>query len=251
MFIEGNAYADDTEQETVRDGRMSGIASKRIDSLTEDNLANFEEMKAGSEDNIKRCIRAKLPADSPNKAVRDTVIYRCNPTRYHHTGTKWKVYLTYDCRCPIVDSMEGVIQAFKTTEYTNRNPQYHWMLDALNLRKVHIREFTRVIFVRTLLSRHKLTENVDQGIVWELDDLRFPTIRRIRRRGMTVELLREFILRQGPSRIVVNLDWILFEVSNRNIDPITPRHAAVPDIDVVTTRGEDAQAGAYTENELK
>lgn len=192
-----------------------------------------------------------MPADSPNKAMRDTVIYRCNPTRYHHTGTKWKVYPTYDCRCPIVDSIEGVTHVLRTIDYRNRNPQYHWMLDALDLRKVHIWDFARVKFDRTLLSRHKFTKHVDQGIVWGLDDPRFPTIRRIRRRGMTVEVLREFILRQGPSRTVVNLDWTLFKATNKYIDPVAPRHAAIPDIDVVTTTGKDAQAGAYTEDEPK
>lgn len=56
MLKEGNVYADDTEQEAMRDERMNGIASKRSNASTEDNLANFEEMKAGSDDGIKWCI---------------------------------------------------------------------------------------------------------------------------------------------------------------------------------------------------
>jgi glutamyl-tRNA synthetase len=34
-----------------------------------------------------------------------------------------------------------------------------------------------------------------------------PTVRGIRRRGMTIPALREFILKQGPSRNVVTMDW--------------------------------------------
>ena len=188
MLKEGKAYADDTEQQTMRDERMDGIASKRRDATVEENLTQFEEMKAGSEEGVKWCIRAKMSVDNPNKAMRDPVMYRCNPATHHRTGNKWKVYPTYDFCCPIVDSIEGVTHALRTIEYRDRNPQYEWMLTALNLRKVHIWDFARMNFTRTLLSKRKLSKFVDDGIVWGWDDPRFPTIRGIRRRGMTVEV---------------------------------------------------------------
>lgn len=111
MIKEGTAYADDTLQEKMRDERMNGVASERRDSSVEDNLARFEEMKTGSEEGVRWCLRAKMSVDDPNKAMRDPVIYRCNPESHHRTGTKWKVYPTYDFCCPIVDSIEGVTHA--------------------------------------------------------------------------------------------------------------------------------------------
>ncbi|KAL8829431.1 MAG: hypothetical protein Q9191_002022 [Dirinaria sp. TL-2023a] len=252
MLKAGKAYADDTELEVMRSERMNGIASKRRDATVETNLAHFEAMKEGSEEGIKWCIRAKMSVDNPNKAMRDPVIYRCNPLPHHRTGNKWKVYPTYDFCCPIVDSMEGVTHALRTIEYRDRNPQYEWMLDALNLRKVHIWDFARMNFIRTLLSKRKLTKFVDQGIVWGWDDPRFPTIRGIRRRGMTIAALREFILKQGPSRNIVNLDWTLFWATNKKyIDPVAPRHTAVHEDNVVTATVKGARVAAYTENKPK
>jgi len=228
MLKEGTAYADNTDQMTMRDQRMNGIASKCRDAAVEENLAHFEEMKKGTEEGITWCIRAKMSVNNPNKAMRDPVIYRCNLLPHHRTGEKWKIYPTYDFCCPIVDSMEGVTHALRTIEYRDRNPQYEWMLDTLKLRKVHIWDFARMNFIRTLLSKRKLTKFVKQGIVWGWDDPRFPTIRGIRRRGMTIDALREFILKQGPSRNIVNLDWTLFWATNKKyIDPIAPRHTAV------------------------
>ncbi|EEH20063.2 glutamate-tRNA ligase [Paracoccidioides brasiliensis Pb03] len=230
----GKAYADDTAKEVMQEERFNGIESKRRNESIEDNLARFAEMKTGSEEGQRWCIRAKISIDDLNKALRDPVIYRCNLEPHHRTGTTWKIYPTYDFCVPILDSLEGVTHALRTTEYGDRNAQYVWMQEALGIRKVHIWDFSRVNFIRAVLSKRKLTKLVEEGVVWGWDDPRMPTIRGIRRRGMTVPALREFILKQGPSRNVVNLDWTLFWATNRKyIDPVAPRHTAIDKQDVV------------------
>ncbi|KAL4894545.1 tRNA synthetases class I, catalytic domain-containing protein [Aspergillus ambiguus] len=251
ILREGKAYADDTPQETMAHQRMHGEPSKNRDNSVEENLAHFEEMKKGTEEGLRWCIRAKISVDNPNKAMRDPVIYRCNPTPHHRTGTKWKIYPTYDFCCPIVDSMEGVTHALRTIEYRDRNPQYQWFLDALNLRHVQIWDFARMNFIRTLLSKRKLTKLVETGTVWGWDDPRFPTIRGIRRRGMTIPALREFILKQGPSKNITNLDWTLFWATNKKyIDPVAPRHTCILKKDMVPATVKGAPA-AYTEEKPK
>ena len=244
IIKDGDAYADDTEKETMQKERMDGIKSRRRDRTVEENLATLEEMKQGTEDGLRWCIRAKLSVDDPNKALRDPVIYRCNLTPHHRTGTAWKIYPTYDFCVPILDALEGVTHALRTIEYRDRNPQYAWMQRTLGLRPVHVWDFARMNFVRTLLSKRKLTDFVEKGRVWGWDDPRFPTIRGIRRRGMTVPALREFILRQGPSRNIINLDWTLFWATNKKyIDPVAPRHTVVAKEHAVkcTVRGARVQ----------
>lgn len=229
MIKEGKAYCDDTPTEKMREERMDGIASARRERSVEENLKIFtEEMTNGTEEGLKNCVRAKIDYQAPNKALRDPVIYRCNLTPHHRTGATWKVYPTYDFCVPVVDALEGVTHALRTIEYRDRNPQYDWMLKAMNLRKVHIWDFARVNFVRTLLSKRKLQWMVDKNLVSNWDDPRFPTVRGVRRRGMTVEGLRNFVLSQGPSRNVINLEWNLIWAFNKKIiDPVAPRLTAV------------------------
>ncbi|KAI0306394.1 glutamate-tRNA ligase [Multifurca ochricompacta] len=224
----GKAYADDTEQAQMREERGQGIASKRRDATVEENLSRFEEMTKGTEGGVRWCLRAKMSVDNPNKAMRDPVIYRCNLEPHHRTGSKWKVYPTYDFACPIVDSLEGVTHALRTIEYRDRNPQYHWMIEALGLRPVSIWDFSRLNFIYTLLSKRKLRWFVDQGLVSGWDDPRFPTVRGIRRRGMTVEALTQFMLSQGPSQAIVSLEWdSIWALNKKIIDPIAPRFWSV------------------------
>ncbi|TVY83726.1 putative cytoplasmic glutamate--tRNA ligase [Lachnellula suecica] len=252
MIKEGHAYADDTDQEAMRAQRMDGIASKNRDKTVDQNLAILEEMKVGSEVGLKNCIRAKMSVDNPNKAMRDPVIYRCNPMPHHRTGDTWKMYPTYDFACPIVDSIEGVTHALRTTEYTDRNPQYQWFLDTLKLRQVHMWDFARMNFIRTELSKRKLTKLVDAGTVWGWDDPRMPTIRGVRRRGMTIPALRDFILKQGPSRNIVVMDWTNFWASNKKeIDPIAPRHTSVDTINAVKATVTNGPDNPYSEDKPK
>ncbi|KAF8590002.1 glutamate-tRNA ligase [Ramaria rubella] len=224
----GKAYADDTEQMKMRQERMDGVASARRDSTVQENLARFSEMKTGSTEGQRWCIRAKISVDNPNKALRDPVIYRCNILPHHRTGEKWKVYPTYDFACPVVDSIEGVTHALRTNEYRDRNPQYRWMIDALGIRNVNVWDFSRLNFIYTLLSKRKLRWFVDQGLVRGWDDPRFATVRGIRRRGLTVEALRQYMLAQGPSQAVVSLEWdSIWAINKKAIDPVAPRFWAI------------------------
>ena len=248
MIKEGNAYADDTEQDIMREERGKGIASKHREASVEQSLARFEMMKRGSEEGLRWFIRAKISVDDSQKSLRDPVIYRTNVTPHHRTGTTWKIYPTYDFCVPILDSLEGVTHALRTIEYRDHNPQYVWMQKALGLRPVQIWDFARMNFQRTLLSKRKLTTFVDNGVVWGWDDPRFPTIRGIRRRGMTIAALREFILKQGPSRNIVLLDWTLFWATNKKyIDPVAPRLTVIDSENAVTVNLKGGPEQPYTE----
>jgi glutamyl-tRNA synthetase len=187
--------------------RFDGIDSKNRNMSIEETLARFEDMKNATPQGLKSTLRAKIDMQDKNKAMRDPVIYRCNVTPHHKTGSKWNIYPTYDFACPIVDSIEGVTHALRTIEYRDRNAQYAWFLKTLAIRHVHLWDFSRLNFVYTLLSKRKLTWFVDEGHVTGWDDPRFATVRGIKRRGMTIEALRTYILSQGASQREIQLEW--------------------------------------------
>lgn len=235
MIKDGKAYADDTPQEQMQEERRERIESKHRNDSVEDNLAHFEEMKKGTEEGKRWFIRAKIDMSSNNGALRDPAIYRCNPEPHHRTKDAWKIYPTYDFACPVVDSVEGITHALRTTEYNDRDPQYQWFIKALNLRGVHNWNFSRMNFIRTFLSKRKLTKVVAEGKVWGWDDPRMPTVRGIRRRGMTIPALQEFIVKQGPSKNINLMDWTSFWATNKKyIDPVAARYTAVESKDKVT-----------------
>ncbi|KAG7236967.1 hypothetical protein INR49_032977 [Caranx melampygus] len=207
LLTEGKAYIDNTPPEQMKQEREQRTESKCRNNTVEENMKMWSEMKAGTELGQTCCMRAKIDMKSNNGCMRDPTLYRCKNASHPRTGDSYKVYPTYDFACPIVDSLEGVTHALRTTEYHDRDEQFYWVIDALRLRKPYIWEYSRLNLNNTVLSKRKLTWFVDQGYVDGWDDPRFPTVRGVLRRGMTVEGLKQFIAAQGGSRSVVNMEW--------------------------------------------
>ena len=71
---------------------MEGTESKRRNRSVEETVAAWQEMLKGSAVGTQHCLRFKMDMQAPNKALRDPVAYRCNPTPHWRTGHKYKVH---------------------------------------------------------------------------------------------------------------------------------------------------------------
>ncbi len=212
---EGWAFMDDTPQDQMQAERMERVENSRRGSSVEENLKHYNLMLSDDPEGAKWCLRAKMDMSSDNGTMRDPVIYRQNLVPHLKTNRKYNAYPTYDFACPIVDSIEGVTHAMRTTEYTDRDEQYHWILSRLKLRPVRIHSFARMGFTRTLLSKRKLTWFVEKGLVDGWFDPRFPTVQGVLRRGVSVQALKDFIFSQGASRRITTMEWDKFWSSNK------------------------------------
>uniref|UniRef100_A0A915DEY2 glutamate--tRNA ligase n=1 Tax=Ditylenchus dipsaci TaxID=166011 RepID=A0A915DEY2_9BILA len=228
LLSEGKAYVDNTDSDTMRKEREERVESKNRSNSPQENLELWEQMKQGTSKGQECCVRIKIDMKSNNGAMRDPAIYRCKAEEHVRTGNKYKVYPTYDFACPVIDSVEGVTHALRTTEYHDRDDQYYFICDALELRKPHIWEYARLNMTNTVMSKRKLTVLVNEKVVDGWDDPRMPTVRGVMRRGMTVEGLKQFILAQGGSRSVVMMEWDKIWAFNKKvIDPVAPRFIAL------------------------
>ncbi|EGG14030.1 glutamate-tRNA ligase [Cavenderia fasciculata] len=229
LITTGNGYVDNTNKEEISKQREEGRDSVCRSHTVEKNLEWWAEMKKGSEFGQTCVLRAKIDMNHPDRAFRDPAMYRVSMTPHHKTGDKYKVYPLYDFACPIVDSIEGVTHALRSNEYQNKVNLYYWVTDIFGLRRPYVSDYSRLSFTHVLLSKRKLQQFVDAGIVNGWTDPRLPTLQGIMRRGLTIEALKEFVLSQGASSVNTTMDiGKLWAINKIIVEPNVPRFTAIP-----------------------
>jgi glutaminyl-tRNA synthetase len=228
----GRAYVDDLSLDEMREYRGTltepGRESPYRNRSVEVNLDLFRRMQAGEFEDGSKTLRAKIDMASPNLNLRDPVMYRIRRTSHHRTGDAWCIYPMYDWAHGQSDSLEGVTHSICTLEYEDHRPLYDWYLDALGIYHPQQIEFARLNISHTVLSKRKLLELVDSGLVSGWDDPRMPTLAGLRRRGYTSEAIRDFCERIGVAKADSLVDVGLLEHCLReDLNRRAPRAMAV------------------------
>ena len=217
----GKAYVDHQDAETMRinrgDFNKPGIASPDRDKSIEENLAEFERMRAGEYDEGKASLRAKIDLQSPNMNMRDPVLYRIRKVPHHQTGDTWCIYPSYDFAHGQEDAIEHITHSICTLEFQDHRPLYEWFLDNLPVpARPRQYEFARTNLNYTVTSKRKLKKLVDEAVVNGWDDPRMPTVSGMRRRGYTPASIRRFSEMVGVSRSDGTADVSMLEHAIRD-----------------------------------
>ena len=215
LIKRGLAYVDDQTQEEIRLGRGTvdkpGTPSPWRDRTPEENLKLFREMKAGKYAEGEKVLRAKIDMAHPNMMFRDPLLYRIKFAHHHRTGDKWCIYPMYDYTHGQCDSIEHITHSICTLEFDVHRPLYDWFIQTLGIYPSHQYEFARLNLTYTLMSKRKLLELVQKGLVSGWDDPRMPTLCGVRRRGYTAKALRMFCDKIGVSKRDQLMDLQLLE----------------------------------------
>lgn len=219
---EGKAYVDEQSAEEIAKQKGTpttpGTESPYRNRPIEENLQLFMDMTEGKIEDGKMVLRAKIDMASPNMHFRDPIIYRIITTHPHHrTGYQWKVYPMYDFAHGQSDYFEGVTHSLCTLEFEVHRPLYDWFIDqfANDDYRPKQREFNRLNITYTVMSKRKMLQLVQEGLVRGWDDPRMPTIGGLRRRGYTPSSIRKFIDRIGYTKYDGIIDVSLLEATIR------------------------------------
>jgi len=215
LIKRGLAYVDDQTQEEIRLGRGTvdkpGTPSPWRDRTPEENLRLFREMRDGKYAEGEKVLRAKIDMAHPNMMFRDPLMYRIKYAHHHRTGDKWCIYPMYDYTHGQCDSIEQITHSICTLEFDVHRPLYDWFIQTLGIYPSHQYEFARLNLTYTLMSKRKLLELVQKGLVSGWDDPRMPTLCGVRRRGYTAKALRMFCDKIGVSKRDQLMDIQLLE----------------------------------------
>ena len=250
------AYVDSQDQETISEQRgvptQSGIDSPFRDRSVSENIDLFHKMKLGDFKPGECVLRAKIDMSSPNMHMRDPVLYRIMSVNHHRTGDKWKIYPTYDWAHGQSDYIEQISHSFCTLEFEVHRELYDWFLQNINVSGGNLvpkqSEFARLNISNTIMSKRKLGDLVNLGLVESWDDPRMPTISGLRRRGVPPAAIINFCEKIGVSKRENVIDYALLDFCTREVlNKISYRVMVVSDpIELEISNYEDIKSEMLT-----
>jgi bifunctional glutamyl/prolyl-tRNA synthetase len=118
-----------------------------------------------------------------------------------------------------------------------RDPQYAFIAEACGLRIPQILSFGRFALEFVPISKRQLGWFVETNRVTGWSDPRFPTVRGILKRGLTLEALRKYMIDMGSSTSNALISSDKMWSGNKDIiDPVCPRHTALLQQGLVTVK---------------
>ncbi|MDR0499003.1 MAG: glutamine--tRNA ligase/YqeY domain fusion protein [Holophagales bacterium] len=238
LIQNGKAFVCDLSESEIKEYRGNfytpGHPSPYRDRSREESLNLFRRMRAGEFPDGFRVLRAKIDVQHPNMNMRDPLMYRIRRAHHHRTGSDWRIYPMYDYAHGICDAIENITHSICTLEFEDHRPLYDWFLEQDTEEKFFKRplprqiEFARLNLTHTVMSKRRLLQLVQEGIVSGWDDPRMPTICGLRRRGYTPEAIRSFAERVGVAKRDMLAEASLLEACVReDLEANAPRRMAV------------------------
>ena len=206
LIKEGKAYVDSQTSEEIAEQKGTptkpGVAGPYRNRSVEENLRLFEEMKAGKHSDGTHILRAKIDMAHTNMLMRDPMMYRIMHKSHHRTSNDWCIYPMYDWTHGESDYIEKITHSLCSLEFKPHRELYEWFLEQINTTHTlpKQREFARLNLDYTVMSKRKLLQLVNDGIVSGWDDPRMPTISGLRRRGYTASSIRNFVETVGVAK---------------------------------------------------
>ena len=250
LIKQGKAYIDEQSAETIAVQKgtptIPGIESPYRNRSVEENLELFNKMNSGNIPEGAMVLRAKIDMASSNMHFRDPLMYRViNSHPHHRTGWAWKAYPMYDYAHGQSDYFEGVTHSLCTLEFEVHRPLYDWFIDQFKNSDYRPRqiEFNRLNLTYTVMSKRKMLQLVQEGLVSGWDDPRMPTICGLRRRGYSPESIHHFIDKIGYTKFEALNDIGLLEYSVReSLNKTSIRVNAILDpVKLIITNYPDGQ----------
>ena len=201
LIKKGLAYVDDQPADMIAaqkgNPNFAGEDSPFRYRSIEENLDLFAQMRAGKFEDGAKVLRAKIDMAHSNMHMRDPLMYRIRHVEHHRTGNAWCIYPMYDFAHGQSDSIEEITHSICTLEFDVHRPLYDWFIEKLEIFPSQQYEFARLNLTNTVMSKRRLLQLVQDGLVSGWDDPRMPTISGLRRRGFTPLSVRNFCEKIG------------------------------------------------------
>lgn len=227
----GGAYACFCGKEEFKKFRDAGVPCPHRTLSVEENLEIWDKMLEGAYEEGEVVLRIKTEMSHKDPGVRDWVAFRIIYAPHPLVGDAYCVYPTLDFESAIEDYLCKTTHILRGKDLRDSELRQRYVYDyfgweypvTIHWGRVNILEFGK-------LSTSMIRRDIEAGKYEGWEDPRLPTVRALRRRGITAEAIRTFYLALGLSESEVNVSMKSLYAENRKIlDPKANRYFFVAD----------------------
>jgi len=190
----GGAYACFCGKEEFKKFRDAGVPCPHRALSVEENLEVWDKMLEGAYEEGELVLRIKTDMSHKDPGVRDWVAFRIIYAPHPLVGDAYCVYPTLDFESAIEDYLCKTTHILRGKDLRDSELRQRYVYDyfgweypvTIHWGRVNILEFGK-------LSTSLIKKDIEAGKYEGWDDPRLPTVRALRRRGITAEAIRNFI----------------------------------------------------------
>jgi len=234
LLSRGGGYVDLCPREEFRKFKAQRKPCPHRDQDSSTSLELFDKMLSGYFDEGEAVLRVKTDLESPDPSVIDWVAFRIidtSETPHPLTGDRYIVWPTYNFAAGVDDKLMGITHILRGKEHAVNTLKQLYLYKALGWEYPEVVNLGRLKLEGMILSKSLIKNAIrkSSGRI-SVDDLRFGTLRSLRRRGILPDVIREIILEVGVKVSDATVSWEnIASLNRKKIDPVTPRLMAVVD----------------------
>jgi glutamyl-tRNA synthetase len=222
------AYVCECDVNTLRKNRIAGIECIHRSQSVEENLEKWKKMLEGKYKEGEAVLRLKTDMKHPNPAFRDRVLFRIVEREHPRVGKKYKVWPLLEFSWAVDDQLLGITHILRGKDLVIEDMVEEFIWEKLGLKKPVFIHYGLLSIKEMKLSKTEARKAIEEGKFFGWDDPRTWSLQSLKRRGITPEAIRKFMLNMGLSLADVSIPAEILYAENRKIiDPIANRYFAV------------------------
>ncbi len=192
----------------------------------EENLRLWEKMLSHEFKEGEAVARIKTSLEEQDPALIDWVAFRIvdNPQHPLYEQNPPKVWPTLDFASAIDDKLCGVTHILRGKDLAICEKRQRTLYRAFGWEYPKVFVFGKIFSKKFVFSTSRMRKEIKIGVYSGFDDPRLPTLRAFRKRGITAQAIRNYIISLGLSEAETTFDEKILYAENRKIiDAISKR----------------------------
>jgi len=240
LILLGGAYVCTCEQETIRDNRAKGKICSCRAQTSAFNIQAWKEMLRNPQSHA--VLRAKIDMLHNNSTMRDPTLFRAIDEPHPRSGTKYRIWPTYDFENAVMDGIQGVTHRLRSKEFEMRKELQRHLQKALGFKETSIFEFARFNLEGVESQGRVIREKIEKKELFGWDDPRLTTLVALRRRGFLPEAIKSFVMATGISKTEATLTWDDLIIHNKRLlDKTCSRYFFLPEPVLIAVKNAPLQ----------